>query len=204
MSEDSTTQTHATTWLQPEQVEAMRTATVEESTEYLAERNDALIALLYDSGLRVSETVNLDTKHLHLDESYIQLPPEIQKDFSTENSPVPKEINLSKEPTDALRNYMDERWKETEAVFPSREAERMTEQSVRNVIRNAAIAADVQPYTSSGRGEPDFVTPRTLRHSLAYRMLVREDGNTMYDVTNRLRHATIQTTERKYGHFAEM
>ncbi|WP_394346565.1 hypothetical protein [Halorhabdus rudnickae] len=30
-------------------------------------------------------------------------------------------------------------------------------------------------------------------------MLTREDA-TLYDVTNRLRHATIQTTERVYAH----
>jgi hypothetical protein len=32
-------------------------------------------------------------------------------------------------------------------------------------------------------------------------MLRAEDGNTLYDVRNRLRHATILTTERKYDHF---
>jgi hypothetical protein len=28
-----------------------------------------------------------------------------------------------------------------------------------------------------------------------------QDGNTLYDVTKRLRHATILTTERVYSHF---
>jgi len=32
-------------------------------------------------------------------------------------------------------------------------------------------------------------------------MLRAEDGNTLYDVRNRLRHATILTTERRYDHF---
>lgn len=32
-------------------------------------------------------------------------------------------------------------------------------------------------------------------------MLRVEDGKTFYDVRNRLRHATIVTTERKYDHF---
>jgi integrase/recombinase XerD len=44
------------------------------------------------------------------------------------------------------------------------------------------------------------VTPHTLRHSVAFRMLNREEGNTLYNVRNRLRHATIQTTERVYDH----
>jgi integrase/recombinase XerC/integrase/recombinase XerD len=44
------------------------------------------------------------------------------------------------------------------------------------------------------------VTPHTLRHSVAYRMLNVEEGHSFYDVRNRLRHATIQTTERVYDH----
>jgi integrase/recombinase XerC/integrase/recombinase XerD len=44
------------------------------------------------------------------------------------------------------------------------------------------------------------VTPHTLRHSVAYRMLNVEEANTFYDVRNRLRHASIQTTERVYDH----
>ena len=44
------------------------------------------------------------------------------------------------------------------------------------------------------------VTSHTLRHSVAYRMLNVEDGNTFYDVRNRLRHASLQTTERVYDH----
>jgi len=32
-------------------------------------------------------------------------------------------------------------------------------------------------------------------------MLRAEDGHTFYDVRNRLRHATLLTTERKYDHF---
>ena len=54
--------------------------------------------------------------------------------------------------------------------------------------------------TVAGRGDPEDVTPHTLRHSVAYRMLNVESDNTFYDVRNRLRHASIQTTERVYDH----
>lgn len=77
----------------------------------------------------------------------------------------------------------------------------MSDQSVRNTVRDAAEAAQVRPFTVNGRGAPADVTPHTLRHSVAYRMLNREEENTLYDVTKRLRHATIQTTERVYSHF---
>jgi integrase/recombinase XerC/integrase/recombinase XerD len=32
-------------------------------------------------------------------------------------------------------------------------------------------------------------------------MMNAEEGNTLYDVRNRLRHRSIQTTERVYDHF---
>jgi hypothetical protein len=32
-------------------------------------------------------------------------------------------------------------------------------------------------------------------------MLRAEESNTLYDVRNRLRHASILTTEREYDHF---
>jgi len=100
-----------------------------------------------------------------------------------------------------LQQYLNTRLKDTNALFPSRQSDRMTKQSVRNVVSKAAENADIAPYSVKGRGQASHVTPHTLRHSVAYRMLNRETGNTLYDVTKRLRHATIQTTERVYSHF---
>jgi len=195
------TQTKATVWLKPEQIEDMRNATVAESADYLAARNDSLIALLADTGLRVSEAMALDTEMLDLEEGIVMLPASIQKDYPNNNSPEYTEIELSDDTIRTLRTYLSNRWKDSPALFPSRQSERMTRQSAGNVVSEAAEAAEVRPYTTEGRGKPGDVTPHTLRHSVAYRMLNREEGNTLYDVTKRLRHATITTTERVYSHF---
>ncbi|QAU11449.1 site-specific integrase [Halorubrum sp. BOL3-1] len=195
------TEEKATVWLKPDQVGAMRSATVEASATYLATRNDALIATLYDTGLRVSEAIALDVEdHVDLDDGVIALPAGPQKDYPTDRSPSYTEIGLADETVRTLRMYLGGRWKESPALWPSRQADRMSTESVRNVVRAAAVAADVRPMTLTGRGEPEDVTPHTLRHSVAYRMLNVEDGNTFYDVRNRLRHASIQTTERVYDH----
>jgi integrase/recombinase XerC/integrase/recombinase XerD len=201
MPPNANSQTQATVWLKPEQVGDLRSATVENSADYLAARNDALIALLYDTGLRVGELVALDVGMVDLDDGVLMLPADIQKDYPNDNSPRYTEIELSGETVRTLRMYLNGRWKESEALFPSRQSNRMTQQSARNVVSRAALSADVSPYTVEGRGSPESVTPHTLRHSVAYRMLNREDGNTLYDVTKRLRHATMQTTERVYSHF---
>jgi integrase/recombinase XerC/integrase/recombinase XerD len=191
----------ATAWVKPEQVEAMRSAAVANSATYLTARNDTILATLYDTGLRVGELVQLDVEMLDLNEGVIMLPADLQKDYPNDNTPVYTEIGLSPETVRVLRTYLAGRWKDSTAVFPSRSSDRMTTHAVRRMVKQAAIDAGIRPYTTGGRGRPEDVTPHTLRHSVAYRMLNREEGNTLYDVTKRLRHATILTTERVYSHF---
>jgi integrase len=77
----------------------------------------------------------------------------------------------------------------------------MTGKGLNDVVKRATERAEVEPYTYEGRGRPADVSAHTLRHSVAWRMLRVEEGNTLYDVRNRLRHATILTTERRYDHF---
>lgn len=195
---------HATVWLDPDQVDAMRTECyTAEFTSYLQARNDALIALAYGTGLRVGELVQVDVSMLRDGGSALYIPTGIQKDYPNSNSPPPVTIDLDSDTTRTVNSFLSSRWKESEALFPSRKADRITEQGVRYVVSDAAAAAGVEPYLIDGsNGEPGDVTPHALRHSVAYRMLhVEDDENTLYDVRNRLRHASIQTTERVYDHF---
>jgi integrase/recombinase XerC/integrase/recombinase XerD len=81
-------------------------------------------------------------------------------------------------------------------------ADRMSPSSVRRAVKNAAQRAEVRPYVADDdhvRGDPTEVSPHTLRHSVAYRM-INEEGARMVDVQMRLRHADLQTTTRVYGH----
>jgi len=206
---DSQTQ-QANAWLKPGQVRDLRRAAQREETPaYLRDRNETIVALMYDTGLRVGELVALDVGHLYLDgdEPYLALPADIQKDYPTNRSPRYTEIRLGVDEAtydtpSRLRSYLRHRWKESPALFPSRQRDRMTTEAVRHMIRALAEAADVRPHTLTGRrGDPSDVTPHVLRHSVGYRMLHDEDGYTLYDVRNRLRHATIRTTEKVYDHF---
>lgn len=199
-SQTEQTDPKARVWLKPEQIEDMRNATVENSADYLAPRNDALIALMADTGLRVGEIVALDVSMVDFEDGVLMLPADIQKDYPNDNSPTYTEIELAGETVRTLRTYLSNRWKDPKALFPSRQSECMTTESVRNVVRDAAEDATVEPYTLKGKGDATEVSPHTLRHSVAYRMMNREDNNTLYDVRNRLRHRSIQTTERVYDH----
>ena len=201
MTDTINSKVQASAWLKPDQVEAMRTAVYRCRPPYLQGRDDAILALAYDAGLRVGELVGVDVENLRENNSLLYLPGEAQKDYPTASSPTATAIGLSADTTRTLSQYLANRWKDTEALFPSRSSDRMTTQAVRNMISTVAEAADVRPFLEDGsRGDPGDVTPHTLRHSVAYRMLRVEENNDMYDVRDRLRHRSIQTTEQVYDH----
>ncbi|MCQ4334884.1 tyrosine-type recombinase/integrase [Natronomonas sp. F2-12] len=206
MAAETDSNIRAKVWLEPDQVEALRNACYDnEFASYLQQRNDAIIALLYDAGLRVGELVQVDVEMLREGRAELYLPAHIQKDYPNDNSPTAVTIELGSDTSRTLNSYLASRWKDTEALFPSRKADRITEQGVRYMLHGVAEAADVQPWKVDGsRGDAGDVTPHALRHSVAYRMLHEEEGNTLYDVRNRLRHRSLQTTERVYDHFQKV
>jgi integrase len=189
-------------WLKPDQVEAMRDAAYEGTA---GARDDASVTLLYDTGLRRAEAAALNTDMLDLDESQLRIPAGIQKDYPNDNTPDPVTFELDASgdlrTVRTLRAYLGSRDDDSAALFPSRKSDRMTPKGINDVVKRLAQRADVRPYGYAGRGAPADVSAHSLRHSVAWRMLRAEEGNTLYDVRNRLRHATILTTERKYDHF---
>lgn len=194
----------AQSWLKPGQVDRMRDAALTTGAGYLQERNDIIVGLLYDLGLRVGELVALDVADFDLEEQpgTLYLPTHKQKDYpDPDHSPPPSHLDLDRAVARDLRRYLNHRWRDPAALLPSRQADRMTTESVRNVVRRLAREAAIEPYLErGGRGDPDDVHPHTLRHSVAYRMLRVEDAR-MVDVRDRLRHSSIQTTEQIYEHF---
>lgn len=187
----------ASTWLKPEQVEKMRDACYSnEVADYLQERNEVAVQVAYDTALRVQELVALKWEDFDLEEGTLYLRSEVQKG---EKPPVTME--LAGETVRMLKRYNGRMWRESEYLFPSRQSDQMTDRSMRNVVEQMAVLAGVRPYLAGGgRGEPEDVSPHTLRHSLAYRMVMVEDKR-MVDVQLRLRHSSMLTTEQIYSHF---
>lgn len=205
MSDSADSKVRAKVWLTPDQIEALRSACYATGAEYLQQRSEAIIAFTYDTGLRVGELVQVDVSLLRSNNSELYLPTEIQKDYPNENSPPPVTLELADDTARLLSAYLTNRWKESPALFPSRSSDRISEQGVRNMLHKVAEAAEVRPYKIDGsRGDAGDVTPHALRHGVAYRMMNEEDENTLYDVRNRLRHRSIQTTERIYDHLLKV
>jgi integrase len=186
----------ARTWLKPEQVDRLRDVCLTDAVPtYLQDRNEAIVALLYDAGLRAGEVCALDVDHLDLDAGTVYLPSRIQK-----GSPPAATLELATDTIRLLRRYLRDRWKDTDALFPTRSSDRLTTRSLQRLVEKLATEADVRPQVAGGGiGEPDDVTPHTLRHSVAYR-IIQVDGGRLEDVQLRLRHANRQTTDQIYSH----
>lgn len=201
MPEDVNSKVRAKVWVTPDQVEALRSACYDTGASYLQQRNEALIAFMANTGLRVGETVQVDVDMLRDRNKELYIPSSIQKDYPNDNTPKPVAMELTSDTPRLLSSYLNSRWKDATGLFPSRVSDHMTTESVRNMLRKVSKEADIRPYNVDGsRGDPEDVTPHALRHSVAYRMMNVEEGNTLYDVRNRLRHRSIQTTERIYDH----
>ena len=186
----------ASTWLKPQQVDHLRDICLSDAVAtYLQDRNEAIVALLYDAGLRAGELCALDVAHLDFETGTVYLPSEIQK-----GSPPPATLELESETVRLLRRYLRDRWKDTTALFPTRSSDRLTTRSLQRLITKLAVEADVRPLLATGgTGDPSDVTPHTLRHSVAYR-LIQVDRKRLEDVQLRLRHANRQTTDQIYSH----
>ncbi|MEZ3118092.1 tyrosine-type recombinase/integrase [Halobaculum sp. MBLA0147] len=194
------TQPQAKTWLRPSDVEQLRDACLSsEVPTYLQDRNEALIALLYDTGLRREEASLLDVDYLDLEEGVLRLPSEIQKGAN----PPAATLKLGKfgaDSTRTLKRYLRDRWKDSDALFPSRQSDRLSPRAITRTVKQLAEIGDVRPLVvDGGRGDPTETTPHTLRHSVAYRV-IREEGGRLEDVQLRLRHQNLETTDRVYSH----
>jgi integrase len=190
------------TWLKPEQVDALLDAVHHASPDYLQLRDEALITLAYDTGLRASELVGLDVDHLHLDDAdpYVFVPAAIQKGGESYARDTPIELRSSLGTARVLRHFLRDRWKDTTALFPSRSSSRLTTDAFRNVVEKLAVEAEVEPYRTEDNVQvgPEHVSPHSLRHSLFYREFV-EDERRLKEVSLRLRHRRVSTTEEFYA-----
>lgn len=196
-------------WLKPEQVEAMREACYSRLARN-CDRNDAMIALFYDSGLRPGELVQLTADMFDADASCLRIPGSMQKDYPTQASPQAVTIGLEQDEwTDdtvkTVKSYLKSRDSESMFLFPSPDngaPQLLSLDSIRYTAKTLAERAEIRPYIGQGdRGEPSDVIPYSFRHSIAYRILECRENGTLYDVRKRLRHQSVQTTEDFYLHF---
>lgn len=145
-------------------------------------RDRALLLLLYNTGARVSEIVDLELDCLRLDDSaQIKLMGKGRKERS---------CPLWPETVTALEAYLKHRNPKrtgTERVFLNANGSPITRFGIRHITRKYGVQAQTQHLSASKQ-----VTPHTIRHTTAMHLL--RSGNDINMVSYWLGHADINTT----------
>lgn len=147
-------------------------------------RDRAIVALLYSSGLRVSELTKLDRSHINLKRREFMVRGKGQKDrlvFVDDGSAELIEQYLSRR-ADSLQPLFI-RYGGREAVDQSGDFGRLTPRSVQRIVSNYARLAGITKH----------VSPHTLRHSFATDLLM--NGADLRSVQTLLGHSNIATTQ---------
>ncbi|AHB13793.1 MULTISPECIES: site-specific tyrosine recombinase XerD [Dehalococcoides] len=145
-----------------------------------AKRDKAMLELLYASGMRVTELVNLNVLDIDLKEGFVRCFGKGRKE---------RMIPIYPQAAQSIQEYLTEirpnlvRAETEKALFLNRRGDRLTRQGLWQILKGYAREA----------GLDDVVTPHTLRHSFATHML--SGGADLRSVQELLGHANISTTQ---------
>ena len=148
-------------------------------------RDRAIIELLFSSGLRVSELVNLNRDHINLKRREFMVRGKGQKD---------RPVFVSQHAAEQVENYLQARQDSLPALFlnysrrstkptTSGDYRRLSARSIQRMISHYARLAGITKH----------VSPHTMRHSFATDLLM--NGADLRSVQSLLGHSSISTTQ---------
>lgn len=143
-------------------------------------RNKAMLELMYSSGLRVSELINLDLSDIDLNNNYVRCFGKGSKERI-----VPIGEYSSKYLSIYINEYRDSMKKGyyTEKIFLNNHGKEMTRQGFFKIIKKIAKDKDINKN----------ITPHMLRHSFATHLL--NNGADLRTIQEMLGHSSISTTQ---------
>ena len=143
-------------------------------------RNKAMLELMYSSGLRVSELVDLKLNNIDLDNGYVRC---LGKGKKERIIPIGEiAIEYLKKYINEYRNSMKKGYY-TENVFLNNHGKNITRQGFFLIIKNIAKEKNIDKN----------ITPPMLRHSCATHLL--NNGANLRTIQEMLGHSSITTTQ---------
>ncbi|MGI6709962.1 MAG: site-specific tyrosine recombinase XerD [Bacilli bacterium] len=142
-------------------------------------RDRAVVELLYSSGLRISELVNLKLEDLHLELNFIKITGKGNKE---------RIVPVGEIAIDYLNKYLSEsrpflNKKHNNWVFLSKNGSQINRQTIFTTLKEKAKQANLS----------ESISPHKLRHSFASHLL--EQGTDLRLIQELLGHEDISTTE---------
>lgn len=144
----------------------------------IGQRNLVIIRMLYATGVRVSELVNIKIKDINISERTIRILGKGSKERI-----VIFGINTSRE----LKKYLDDGRRKldvrnSEYLFLNKDGNRLSDRYVRKIIDDIIVKASISMH----------VSPHMLRHTFATEML--NNGADLVSVKDLLGHESLNTT----------
>ena len=144
-------------------------------------RNRAIIEVLYSSGLRVSELINLQLTNCYFDIGFIRV---LGKGNKVRLVPIGREaIKYIEIYLEHVRNGMAVHKESEDILFLNRRGKQLTRVMIFLIIKEGAEKAGINKN----------VSPHTFRHSFATHLI--EGGASLRAVQEMLGHESITTTE---------
>lgn len=143
-------------------------------------RDTAMIELLYATGLRVSELINVDRSQINLEVGYLK---------ATGKRDKQRVVPMGETARKKIERYNEEarsvllKGQNSSALFVTRRGKPMTRQSFWSILKRRAIRAGIHKR----------ISPHMLRHSFATHLL--DHGADLRAVQMMLGHADIATTQ---------
>ncbi|TAA72507.1 site-specific tyrosine recombinase XerD [Planococcus salinarum] len=162
-----------------EEVEALIEAP--DTSKANGKRDQAMLELLYASGMRVSECINLDMEDVNLTMGFVRC---FGKGGKERIIPLGKSaLGACKDYLAGPRSELEKTGVTTDALFINQRGKRLTRQGFWKLLKQHAQKAGIQKE----------LTPHTLRHSFATHLI--ENGADLRAVQEMLGHADISTTQ---------